>query len=197
MTMTKSSQHQALVKYLTKPRANHLTDISMAKMTVKILSMQQRTSCRTGRSARQMSSAACTHKQTNKQLLQSTLLYTFTILSPKRWNERVVVDYADMRILTRTSFVSLLLVNFKFFLVTLSLQQAGVYCKEGWIRLKELSESFYLIFNNLFRILNHKTIPKVDQISSSEMEAGVDPTILFTNVQSISPTACLTLFFCN
>ena len=105
-----------------------------------------------------MSSAAWTHKQTNKQLLQSTLLYTFTILSPKRWNERVVVDYADMRILTRTSFVSLLLVNFQFFLVTLSLQQAGVYCKEVWIRLKELSESFYLIFNNLFRIL--KQFPK-------------------------------------
>ena len=39
MTMTKSSQHQALVKYLTKPRASHLTVISMAKMTVKILSM--------------------------------------------------------------------------------------------------------------------------------------------------------------
>ena len=39
ITMTKSSQHQALVKYLTKPRASHLTTISMVNITVKILSM--------------------------------------------------------------------------------------------------------------------------------------------------------------
>ena len=39
ITMTKSNQHHALVKYLTKPRANHLTHISKKKTTVKILSM--------------------------------------------------------------------------------------------------------------------------------------------------------------
>ena len=37
--MTKSSQHQAFVKYLAKPSASHLTHISRVKMTVKILSM--------------------------------------------------------------------------------------------------------------------------------------------------------------
>ena len=37
--MTKSSQHQALVKYLTNPKASHLTAISSVKITVKILSM--------------------------------------------------------------------------------------------------------------------------------------------------------------
>ena len=40
ITMTKSSQHQALVKYLTKPRASHLTHISRKKMTVKIRSVK-------------------------------------------------------------------------------------------------------------------------------------------------------------
>ena len=39
ITMTKSSQHQALVKYLTKPNANHFTTISMVNITVKIRSM--------------------------------------------------------------------------------------------------------------------------------------------------------------
>lgn len=39
MTMMKSSQHQALVKYFWKPRASHLINISMKKITVKIRSM--------------------------------------------------------------------------------------------------------------------------------------------------------------
>lgn len=39
MTMTKSSQHQAFVKYTLKPRANHLINISMKNITVNIRSI--------------------------------------------------------------------------------------------------------------------------------------------------------------
>ena len=38
-TITKSSQHQAFVKYFTKPSANHLTHISRKKVTVNIRSI--------------------------------------------------------------------------------------------------------------------------------------------------------------
>jgi len=39
MTITKSNQHQAFVKYFLNPRASHLINISMKKMTVKIRSI--------------------------------------------------------------------------------------------------------------------------------------------------------------
>ena len=39
ITITKSSQHQAFVKYFTKPSANHLTHISRKKVTVNIRSI--------------------------------------------------------------------------------------------------------------------------------------------------------------
>lgn len=39
MTIMKSSQHQALVKYFWNPRASHLINISRKKITVKIRSM--------------------------------------------------------------------------------------------------------------------------------------------------------------
>lgn len=39
ITITKSSQHQAFVKYTAKPRANHLINISMKNITVNIRSM--------------------------------------------------------------------------------------------------------------------------------------------------------------
>lgn len=38
-TMTKSSQHHALVKYFWKPKASHLSNISKKKITVNVLSM--------------------------------------------------------------------------------------------------------------------------------------------------------------
>lgn len=39
MTMTKSSQHHAFVKYTLKPSANHLINISKKNITVNILSI--------------------------------------------------------------------------------------------------------------------------------------------------------------
>ena len=39
ITIRKSSQHQALVKYLAKPRATNLIHISMKKITVNIRSI--------------------------------------------------------------------------------------------------------------------------------------------------------------
>lgn len=59
MTITKSSQHHAFVKYTLKPSANHLINISKKNITVNILSIQYKISCSMGLCGRCTSSKAC------------------------------------------------------------------------------------------------------------------------------------------
>lgn len=59
--MTKSNQHQALVKYFLNPKATHLKIISKKKITVKTLSIMLRVSLNHGLVSIFLSSKAYSH----------------------------------------------------------------------------------------------------------------------------------------
>lgn len=61
-THVKSTQHQASVKYFLKPYANHLSSISVVKITLNVLSAYSRMSFRRGFFGKFTSSSACTSR---------------------------------------------------------------------------------------------------------------------------------------